>query len=66
MSERCPHCKTGTISRVDHGDYPGDHDHWCSTLECVFNEGPLERADERLARYMEDTWADDDGERHYY
>lgn len=63
---RCPYCKTGIISRVDHGDYPGDYDHWCSTEGCTFNEEPQARADERHAEYLADTWEDDDGERHYY
>lgn len=63
---RCPYCKTGTISRTHHGDYPGDYDDWCSTPDCAFNEAPQERADERWADYLADTWVDDDGERHYY
>lgn len=64
--EKCPCCKTGFIDKVSHGDYPGDYDYWCSNSDCFYNEDAKERAEERWQDYLENTWQDDDGERHYY
>lgn len=66
MQEKCPYCATGVIENVSYGDREWESDDWCSNDDCLFNEGPKERADDRWQDYLENTWEDDDGERHYY
>lgn len=66
MIEKCPYCQSGLIERIEHGDYPGDFDYWCTTPDCFFNQDAQDRADERWNEYLNDTWEDEHGERHYY
>jgi hypothetical protein len=62
---RCPCCQTGIIEAVAYDDY-GNFDYWCSNFPCLFNNDAKDSAKERWSDYLNDTYEDEHGERHYY